>query len=64
MGNNREFNNISKKSIDMLINSTFKRHGVSLDKPQKITLKEKQELKNLVKELQKGVTSLTKTTKK
>ncbi|MUK88036.1 hypothetical protein GMD78_06435 [Ornithinibacillus sp. L9] len=64
MGNNREFDNISKKSIDMLINSTFKRHGISLDKPQRLNLKEKQELKKLVRDLQKGVNSLTRTTKK
>jgi hypothetical protein len=54
--------NISKKSIDMLLKSTFKRHGVKIDNPPQLS--KKVEIRNLVKDLTDSVNALTKKEKK
>ncbi|MDL4839755.1 hypothetical protein [Aquibacillus rhizosphaerae] len=46
---NKEF-----QSVDMLLDSIFKKHGVNLDK-QKIDAKEKEALKGIVDNLKKSV---------
>jgi non-homologous end joining protein Ku len=55
-----QFEDLSRKSLDMLINSTLNKHKVKLKKPKKMSMKEKQEIRKLVEDLKKSVESLTK----
>jgi len=54
--------NLSRKSVDLLLNSILKKNGASLRRPT-LSMKEKQELKRLIKDLQQSVNSLTKSKK-
>lgn len=57
--NSKDFGNVSNHVIDMLVDSTLKKHGVKLE-PEKIGSKEKDELKNMVDTLKNSVDALTK----
>lgn len=63
MSNNKNFNEATSKVIDLLVDSTLKKHDVELD-GKKIDDKTKEELRDLVKDLQKSVQSLTKKNEK
>lgn len=63
MSHKEEFEKISRQSIDLLINSTLKRHGIKLEKPE-MTEQERKEIKSLIEGLKKNVESLTDITKK
>lgn len=58
MAKYEEFNQISKKIIDMLVDTTLKKHDVKLE-ADKIAPETKDELRELVQELQKSVHALT-----
>ncbi len=53
-----EINQASKKLIDMLVDSTLRKHDVKLE-ADKIDQDTKEELRELVQELQKSVQALT-----
>lgn len=53
-----EINQVSKKLIDMLVDSTLRKHDVKLE-ADKIDQDTKEELRELVQELQKSVQALT-----
>jgi hypothetical protein len=64
MSKREEFQNISKQSIDLLINATLKRHGIKIDTKPELSDEEKAELKSLIEGLKQNVESLTNITKK
>lgn len=64
MSHKDEFEKVSRQSIDMLINATMKRHGISFDKKPEMTEQEKAELKKLIEELKQSVATLTNLQKK
>jgi len=53
-----EINQASKKLIDMLVDSTLRKHDVKLE-ADKIDQDTKEELRELVQELQKSVQALS-----
>lgn len=61
MPNNKDFENISSQVIEVLVDSTLKRHGAKLQ-PEKIGQKEKDELKAMIETIKKSVDQLTKKT--
>lgn len=52
-------NSLTSRSVDLLLNDLFNKHGVKMNKP-KLGMREKQELKNLLRDLQNNVQNLTK----
>ncbi|ASK61095.1 hypothetical protein CFK37_02230 [Virgibacillus phasianinus] len=54
---NKENKNLSGHVIDLLVDSTLKKHGVKLE-PEKLDGKQKEELKNMVNNLTKSVEAL------
>ncbi|ASK61089.1 hypothetical protein CFK37_02190 [Virgibacillus phasianinus] len=54
---NKENKNLSGNVIDLLVDSTLKKHGIKLE-PEKLDDKQKEELKNMVNNLRKSVESL------
>ncbi|MBM7599732.1 hypothetical protein JOC34_002100 [Virgibacillus halotolerans] len=61
MQNNKDFENVSNHVIDMLLDSTLKKHGVKLE-TEKVGQKEKEELKTMVESLKKSVDQLSQKT--
>jgi len=57
LSNDKEFEKASKRVIDMLVDTTLKKHNVKL-KTDHIDEETKKELRKLVKDLQKSVKSL------
>ncbi|WP_174731462.1 hypothetical protein [Mesobacillus harenae] len=49
----------TRKSVDLLLDNAFKRNKVAFKKP-KLSKREKQEIRDLLKNLQDGVKNLTK----
>ncbi|NHM33799.1 hypothetical protein [Neobacillus terrae] len=50
---------ITQRSLDLLVNNIFARHGADTQKP-KLSAREKQELQSLLRDLQASVENLTK----
>lgn len=57
--NNKEFENVSSQVIDVLVDSTLRKHGVKLQ-AEKIGQKEKEELVAMIETIKKSVDQLTK----
>jgi len=60
---NRSLDSITNQSVNLLIDSVLKRHGVKLRKPR-LSAQEKRKLKNLLMDLESNVNKLVKTIKK
>jgi hypothetical protein len=57
--NNKQLNQISNKSMEMLVNNVLNKHGVSKKKANPLPLKEKKELKKLISDLENNISQLS-----
>lgn len=57
MSNQKGYGNLSNDVLDMLVDSTLKKHGVKLE-PNKLDDTEKEQLKKMVDNLKKNVEAL------
>ncbi|MBT2217929.1 hypothetical protein F3157_19515 [Virgibacillus dakarensis] len=62
MSNNNGFENFSTQIIDMLVDTTLKKHGTKLD-PEKLDSQDKERIRNLVESLKQSVDDLTRVRK-
>lgn len=58
LSNSKDSKNVSNQTIDMLVGSILKKHGVKLE-AEKVGPKEKEELKNMIANLKKSVDAIT-----
>ncbi|GGB49005.1 hypothetical protein GCM10011409_28230 [Lentibacillus populi] len=62
MSNNNGFENFSTQIIDMLVDTTLKKHGAKLD-AEKLDSQDKERIRNLVESLKQSVDDLTRVRK-